>query len=398
MKKIKILSLLFFVGCIVSCSSASVESNNDIHQNIPNNDEHKVEDTVEQDDVIEDNITLKNIDSIKSKDNNVVNIFEWVNDYNNKDDVNPIKDVDLTIAGLKEKNIDKINEAGDNHAKRVLLTYLENNGASGNDYKLSKPVSDDVLGHVNLHKYFSYMDHNKHKGKKIYDAKGIINLSFGEESFPNVIHFVKNREMYVEDFGTTLFNGSTAITNWSKLANNIKGDFKNDRLVFKSLGNGGNTYWCSSYSQYTYTTLSPELQKIARNDMILVSNIVTPDVDWERSSENKVATINNKDYYIPEYNTSKAMLLRSLTMAAPGFKNRSFGSSYSAPFVARTAQMILKKYPYLTYNQVKQILFTTATSDKTYLNNVFGWGVLNQEKALKGPGALNGGLIEEEKY
>lgn len=75
MKKIKILSLLFFVGCIVNCSSASVESNNDIHQNIPNNDEHKVEDTVEQDDVIEDNITLKNIDSIKSKDNNVVNIF-----------------------------------------------------------------------------------------------------------------------------------------------------------------------------------------------------------------------------------------------------------------------------------------------------------------------------------
>ena len=117
------------------------------------------------------------------------------------------------------------------------------------------------------------MDHNKHKGKKIYDAKGIINLSFGEESFPDVIHFVKNREMYVEDFGTTLFNGSAAITNWSKLANNIKGDFKNDRLVLKSLGNGGNTYWCSSYSQYVYTTLSPELQKIARNDMILVSNL-----------------------------------------------------------------------------------------------------------------------------
>ena|GEM_PF-1563928 len=398
MKKIKILSLLFFVGCIVSCSSASVGSNNDIHQNIPNNDEHKVEDTVEQDDVIEDNITLKNIDSIKSKDNNVVNIFEWINDNNGVDTDNSAKDVDVAINSLKEKNIDGINKANNTHAKRVLMTYLENNGASGNDYKLSKPVSDDVLGHVNLHKYFSYMDHNKHKGKKIYDAKGIINLSFGEESFPNVIHFVKNREMYVEDFRTTLFNGSTAITNWSKLANNIKGDFKNDRLVLKSLGNGGSTYWCSSYSQYVYTTLSPELQKIARNDMILVSNIITPDTNWERLPENKVATINNEDYYIPEYNTSKAMLLRSLTMAAPGFKNRSFGSSYSAPFVARTAQMILKKYPYLTYNQVKQILFTTATSDKTYLNNVFGWGVLNQEKALKGPGALNGGLIEEEKY
>lgn len=81
------------------------------------------------------------------------------------------------------------------------------------------------------------------------------------------------------------------------------------------------------------------------------------------------------------------------------------GSSYAAPKVTRAAALVAEKFPWMTANQVRQTLFTTTDKmeilkteenkrniisnpiDSVY-GTKYGWGMLNTERALKGPGAF----------
>ena len=81
------------------------------------------------------------------------------------------------------------------------------------------------------------------------------------------------------------------------------------------------------------------------------------------------------------------------------------GSSYAAPKVSRAAALVAEKFNWMTANQIRQTLFTTtdktelnqnpATMSEANLRNVtmfpdstYGWGMLNEKRALKGPGAF----------
>lgn len=81
------------------------------------------------------------------------------------------------------------------------------------------------------------------------------------------------------------------------------------------------------------------------------------------------------------------------------------GSSYAAPRVTMAAALVYEKYPWMTNDQIRQTLFTTTdkteltedpdTLSEAKLRNVtafpdstYGWGMLNTERALKGPGAF----------
>ena len=78
------------------------------------------------------------------------------------------------------------------------------------------------------------------------------------------------------------------------------------------------------------------------------------------------------------------------------------GSSYATPKVSRAAALVAEKYNWMTADQVRQTLFTTTDDtelEKTVTgedrrriklspDNKYGWGMLNQDRALKGPGAF----------
>ena len=76
------------------------------------------------------------------------------------------------------------------------------------------------------------------------------------------------------------------------------------------------------------------------------------------------------------------------------------GSSFAAPRVARAATLVAEKYDWMTADQVRQTLFTTTdrpeiNESDIFIRNIisspdsrYGWGMLNQERALKGPGAF----------
>lgn len=80
------------------------------------------------------------------------------------------------------------------------------------------------------------------------------------------------------------------------------------------------------------------------------------------------------------------------------------GSSYAAPRVARAVALVSEKFPWMTNNQVRQTLFTTSdaveVSEKGKRRIAYdpdpkyGWGMLNEERALKGPGAFLESLVK----
>ena len=75
------------------------------------------------------------------------------------------------------------------------------------------------------------------------------------------------------------------------------------------------------------------------------------------------------------------------------------GSSFAAPKVTATAVKLKEKFPWMTGHEIQQTILTTA--DRIYdsmnedgkLSLNFGWGLLNEKKALKGPAEFNNILI-----
>lgn len=99
-------------------------------------------------------------------------------------------------------------------------------------------------------------------------------------------------------------------------------------------------------------------------------------------------------------------------LAAPGYADylqndgtllRKYGTSFSAPRVAGAAARVSAQFPWMTGYNLQQTLLTTAdyhsdavagvaadTANGRPYNDTFGWGNVNVDKALNGPGMFYG--------
>ena len=76
----------------------------------------------------------------------------------------------------------------------------------------------------------------------------------------------------------------------------------------------------------------------------------------------------------------------------------SYGSSFAAPRVTATAAKVQEKFPWMTGHELKQTLLTTAKDlGQPGVDTIFGWGLLDETKALKGPAQFNSILIVGER-
>gem|GEM_PF-812181 len=99
-------------------------------------------------------------------------------------------------------------------------------------------------------------------------------------------------------------------------------------------------------------------------------------------------------------------------LAAPGYADylqdngtlgRKYGTSFAAPRVTGAASRVSAQFPWMTGYNLQQTLLTTAdyhsdavagvsqdTGNGRPYNNTFGWGNVNVDKALRGPGMFYG--------
>lgn len=63
------------------------------------------------------------------------------------------------------------------------------------------------------------------------------------------------------------------------------------------------------------------------------------------------------------------------------------GTSFAAPIITGTAALVWEAFPWMSAKNVQQTLLTTATDlGDPGVDAVFGWGLVNAEKAVRGPG------------
>ena len=74
-----------------------------------------------------------------------------------------------------------------------------------------------------------------------------------------------------------------------------------------------------------------------------------------------------------------------------------FGSSFATPKVSAVAAKLKEKFPWMTGHEIQQTILTTATDlGDPGVDSTFGWGFLNEEKALKGPSQFSNELLVGE--
>ena len=105
-----------------------------------------------------------------------------------------------------------------------------------------------------------------------------------------------------------------------------------------------------------------------------------------------------------EYNPHLARARRAMwwTVAANGECGlpgcTEYGSSFATPKVSAAATKLKEKFPWMTGHEIQQTILTTATDlGQPGVDEIFGWGLLNEEKALKGPAKFSRELLVGER-
>ncbi len=79
--------------------------------------------------------------------------------------------------------------------------------------------------------------------------------------------------------------------------------------------------------------------------------------------------------------------------AVPGteYVSGAQGTSIAAPIVAGAAALVLQAFPWMSARNMQQTILTTATDlGAPGVDAVFGWGLLNVDRAVRGPGQFQG--------
>ncbi len=79
-----------------------------------------------------------------------------------------------------------------------------------------------------------------------------------------------------------------------------------------------------------------------------------------------------------------------VTAERPTFGYDTFsGTSMAAPHVTGGLALLMERFPYLDNPQIRDVLLTTATDlGAPGVDDVYGWGLMNLQKAIDGPGQL----------
>lgn len=193
--------------------------------------------------------------------------------------------------------------------------------------------------------------------------------------------------------------------------------FGNDDSIESKNDMGGDNVSAAAPSQETFyfPMFGEEVQKLSRSDSIRVKDFICSGkanpmktlsdirgIDGPRQNNLPGASCAYNDGNASDDYPFYVLYARTHTVVGDGQvyaagKSRT-GSSFAVPRISALVRKIMMKFPGISYLQAKDILLTTASREKEELSSHSGWGIANHDKALRGPSALNAGLLEEQKF
>ena len=406
--KSKIITIFMMLFVIISCSSNQNSGGSvspiDKEKNLPSEKNPILDD--EDETIPKENDTsdydvnkLNDVNTVIDKSGSYKNPYTFKNNvtfvelsFNEKDEHYLKKmneNIKVNYIGVEKEKVDNI----DSHPLTTIKAFMDINNDGELNFKDKKFDGNLELIFQNSNNYFK--------------KDGIINFSLGSTNPHLNMYVLAPNYIYNDKLGDSL--GSSSAEFFSNVAY-LKNKKDNNNLKIVSLGNSleneplGNKMFTRN-EILPFQISSPTMQEMMRSSTIFGKMIFS---DKEKNNKDKKEYYTDKHIYYNPEDIANAMLLRGATVGAlpyvKGVKKPSyilFGSSYSAPHISRLAYELKQKFPFLQYNQIKQIILTTADRKKgknEYLDNILGWGYIDYDKALKGPSDFNAGLIDEQRF
>lgn len=213
-------------------------------------------------------------------------------------------------------------------------------------------------------------------------------------------------------YGATLANGrglnaagSGTFTNLGKSINYLAQGgarvINNSWASSSAITSTSKSYWTTFYSSYINT-----ISAAVENDALLVFAA-------GNDGRSEVSSTSGLPYLFPEWEakwitvasstnsnglssfSNRCGVVSSFCVTAPGSSIKSAynaggyiilsGTSMAAPMVSGVATLVMEAFPYLSAEQVKNVLLTTATDlGDPGVDVVYGWGLINASKAIQG--------------
>ncbi|RIQ14260.1 hypothetical protein D0846_03780 [Bordetella avium] len=201
----------------------------------------------------------------------------------------------------------------------------------------------------------------------------LINNSLGSDAGPPSIRQLGHYR--------TEYTNATPETKANTTVGSLLQAVDNGALLVFSAGNG-NALLRRGYSQPSAESLTPRIEPKLRKGFITVAAV---------DKHGRIETWADRCGEAAQWcMAANSKMLAVETFIDEGRKQEAFeykdGSSFSAPQVTGAAALLLEKFPWMTNDNLRTTLLTTATDvGDPGVDATYGWGILNIGRAVEGP-------------
>ena len=177
--------------------------------------------------------------------------------------------------------------------------------------------------------------------------------------------------------------------NWIKKVGLIESYFKNEinkgSLIIQSAGNDMNG--AVNIENFSFDNI------YTKKGHILVGGLTT----YPKYKNPKYLTQDELKHFSPSTPEGKYHFITAMGQMEISSGGWFWGTSGATPTVTGIAALVKEKYPWMTNEDLKMTLLTTATDiGEKGVDVIYGWGLVNADRALNGPKYLDKHLIVYE--
>ncbi|WP_069637917.1 S8 family serine peptidase [Campylobacter pinnipediorum] len=290
----------------------------------------------------------------------------------------------------------KNNPKGTSHLEEMIIT-IAGNQEHINDRTPGMFVINGKVYAFESNLDFSGMVNSSQFSGAIKDGYNIINASWAypveknfrtkgfdtawQTSFEDLGEAKQDNETWL-DFVKRKKLGDNSIvkSNANEVIDKLNEFAKTDDILFvKATGNDDNKK-TTFIPYYVYLNKNKEEVKYLYNSLLMVSAI-NPDTGLKANYSNNCGDF--KEFclvasgtlsYQSQYNNNNNTYLKAE------------GTSYAAPYVTSAAGLVKSVFPFMTNDNIKQTLLTTAKDlGVTGIDDIYGWGLVQPQIAIEGP-------------
>lgn len=240
---------------------------------------------------------------------------------------------------------------------------------------------------------YKYNDHGIEVTKVAFDIARNSNYNLfdvalnddGINYYKNIL--TKNKKYDI----INLSNGSPSINSidnkgyYGSIEENFKNEIINNSLVIQGAANDMNG--AVSRENFHFDNI------YTKKGHILVGGLTT----YPKYKNPKYLTQDELKHFSPSTPEGKYHFITAMGQMEISSGGWFWGTSGAAPTVTGIAALVKEKYPWMTNENLKMTLLTTATDiGEKGVDVVYGWGLVNADRALNGPKYLDKHLIVYE--